>query len=590
MRAIFVLFDTLNRRYLPPYGNDWVHAPNFERLAQRTATFDTCYGGSMPCIPARRELHTGRYNFLHRSWGPLEPYDESMPELLKQNGVHTHLATDHQHYFEDGGGTYHPRFSTWEFFRGQEGDHWKGHVADPEYPEDVVPTLKPTWRQDWVNRGYLELEEDHPQTQTFDAGLRFIRTNAAQDRWMVQIEGFDPHEPFLTYQQYKDLYPDTYDGPHFDWPNYSQVTERPEAVEHIRYQYAALLSMCDHSLGRVLDLMDEQDMWDDTMLIVGTDHGFFLGEKGWWAKNIQPWYDEVIHNPLFVWDPRTRQQGVRRSSLVQTIDIAPTLLDFFGVPAPETMTGKPLGTTVADDTPVRDAGLFGMHGGHVNVTDGRCVYMRASVSATNGPLNDYTLMPTHMATRFRPAELAQAELIRDPAIYEGNAVLKIPVNAMLNSHGFGSLLFDLHTDPHQDHPIEDDELELRMAQLLVDTMRAHESPQEQYQRLGLPADGPVGAEHLLVRQQAARAAEVSQHIPSRAEIPPGRLTALVPLRDLVADEAGRAVVETHLLGLSATPMFGFMSSMSPYDLSAFAPGMLSAKSLAEMALQLAEIS
>ena len=84
IRAIMVMFDSLNRRMLPPYGCDWTHAPNFARLAQRTVTFDNCYVGSMPCMPARRELHTGRYNFLHRSWGPMEPFDDSMPEILRR--------------------------------------------------------------------------------------------------------------------------------------------------------------------------------------------------------------------------------------------------------------------------------------------------------------------------------------------------------------------------------------------------------------------------------------------------------------------------------------------------------------------------
>ena len=113
---------SLNRHMLPPYGNDWLHAPNFERLAQRSTTFDNYYVGSMPCIPARRDLHTGRYNFLHRSWGPIEPFDDSMPQILKENDVYTHLATDHHHYFEDGGCTYHHRYNTWFFARGQEGD------------------------------------------------------------------------------------------------------------------------------------------------------------------------------------------------------------------------------------------------------------------------------------------------------------------------------------------------------------------------------------------------------------------------------------------------------------------------------------
>ena len=99
MKAIMVTYDSLNRRFLSPYGCDWVQTPNFERLAEKCAVFDTCYVGSMPCMPARRELHTGRYNFLHRSWGPMEPYDDSMPQLLKENGIHSHLTSDHGHYW-----------------------------------------------------------------------------------------------------------------------------------------------------------------------------------------------------------------------------------------------------------------------------------------------------------------------------------------------------------------------------------------------------------------------------------------------------------------------------------------------------------
>ena len=135
------------------------------------------------------------------------------------------------------------------------------------------------------------------------------------------------------------------------------------------------------------------------MLIVNTDHGFLLGEHGWWAKCVMPFYNEIAHTPLFIWDPTLQAAGERRDSLVQTIDLAPTLLDFFGVEIPPDMQGKPLREAIASDAPVREAGLFGMHGGHVNCTDGRYVYMRAPINRENEPLYDYTLMPTHMRER-----------------------------------------------------------------------------------------------------------------------------------------------------------------------------------------------
>ena len=70
MKAIMVMYDSMNRHMLPNHGCDWTLAPNFSRLAERVVTFDNHYVGSMPCMPARREIHTGRLNFLHRSWSP----------------------------------------------------------------------------------------------------------------------------------------------------------------------------------------------------------------------------------------------------------------------------------------------------------------------------------------------------------------------------------------------------------------------------------------------------------------------------------------------------------------------------------------
>ncbi len=322
MKAIMVMFDSLNRRMLAPYGCDWVQTPNFLRLAEHCVTFDNSYVGSMPCMPARREIHTGRYNFLHRSWGPLEPFDDSMPEILKRHGIYTHLVSDHYHYWEDGGATYHTRYNSWEISRGQEGDPWKGVVGEIPIPEHINGGGDSWRRQDWVNRQYLHSEEAMPQAQTFARGLEFLQKNHAADNWFLTIETFDPHEPYFTQQAYNDLYPHDYQGPFFDWPSYRRVTETPEQVQHCRYASAALHSMCDAYLGRVLDAMDALHLWDDTLLIVNTDHGFLLGEHDWWAKCCQPFYDEVAHTPLFIWDPRSRVQGERRQSLVQTIDLA----------------------------------------------------------------------------------------------------------------------------------------------------------------------------------------------------------------------------------------------------------------------------
>lgn len=98
------MYDSLRLDALPSYGGKRIELPNFKRLEQHAVSFDTSYVCSLPCMPARRELHAGRPNFLHREWGPLEPFDDSMPEILKRHGIYSRLVTDHQHYVEDGGG------------------------------------------------------------------------------------------------------------------------------------------------------------------------------------------------------------------------------------------------------------------------------------------------------------------------------------------------------------------------------------------------------------------------------------------------------------------------------------------------------
>lgn len=487
MKCIMVMFDSLNRHMLPPYGDpraSWIHAPNFRRLAQRCATFDRSYVCSMPCMPARRDFHTGRPNFLHCGWGPLEPYDDSVPAMLSAAGVYTHLASDHYHYWEDGGATYHGRYDSWQFFRGQEGDPFVGQVAEPELPPNINGKGR---RSDWVNRQHIRRDEEYPQSQTFKAGLEFIERNANQDRWFLQIECFDPHEPWTTARQWRDLYPSASareDATVFDWPGYREATETPEQVDKARRNYAALLSKCDASLGDVLDAMDRHDLWKDTMLVVWTDHGFLLGEHNCWAKNWMPLYEEISHTPLFIHDPRRPDAaGQRRSALVQpAIDLGPTLLRFFGVEPTADMLGHDLAPVLADDTPVREAAIFGYHGQWVNVTDGRYVYMRAP--QPEGLLYNYTLMPTTMRGFKSCDDLVAAELAGPFAFSKGMKLLRTggPVRSDRQT-----LLWDVEADPQQTRPVQDPAVEQRMTEQMLGLMRACDAPPEQYERLGLTA-------------------------------------------------------------------------------------------------------
>jgi len=518
MKAIMVMYDSLNRHYLPNYGCDLTRMPNFERLGKHAATFDNCYVGSLPCMPARRELHTGRLNFLHRGWSPLEPFDDSMPEILKENGVYTHLVSDHKHYWADGGATYHGRYNTWENIRGQQGDPWKGKLGPVEVDFDMPGQRgqELVKRQEKINRDYMRREEEFPQAKTFAAGLEFIEDNKGCDNWFVQIETFDPHEPFFTPEEYELLYREEGDTPFsVDWPPYRAVTEEEVAViGKVKKKYFALLSMCDAYLGKVLDVMDKYDLWKDTMLIINTDHGFLLGEHMWWSKSVMPVYNELANTPLFIWDPRTGVKNEHRKALVQTIDLAPTLLDFFGLDIPKDMMGKPLRQVIERDEPVREYALFGFHGSHISITDGRYVYMRAPLHQENQPQFEYTLMPMRMRGLFAPELLAKSVLTKPFSFTKGSPTLKVPSGGMMEKiapcYRFGTKLYDLQADPEQLHPIDDPDSvkEAEMIEAMARLMASNDAPAEQYERMGIPAHGGV-TEDLVREQRLAHARETA---------------------------------------------------------------------------------
>ncbi len=485
MKTIMLMFDSLNRHLLGPYnGDSFVHAPNFDRLAKRSVTFEKSYVCSMPCMPARRDFHTARPNFLHVGWGPIEPFDDSVPEMLSDAGVQTALISDHYHYWEDGGATYHSRYDSWQFYRGQEGDPHIGQVEEPVIPANINGKGR---RADWVNREYVRDEADLSQTQTVEAGLDFIERNAEQDRWFLQIECFDPHEPFVSHRKYEDLYESTYDGPLFDWPAYNEVTETPEQVAEARRKYAALVSKCDASLGDVLDAMDRNELWDDTMLIVWTDHGFMLGEHHSWAKNWMPLYEEISHTPFFIWDPRhPRSAGERRRALVQpALDLGPTLLGFFGIESTDTMLGHDLEQVIVNDTAVRETAVFGYFGKELNITDGRYVYMRKPIMEDGGPLMTYTLMPTAM----RGYKLAPEQELKlaGPFIFtKGLQVLAWgPETKGTRKSDPGHTLYDLENDPAQSEATQDQAVEQRLCAAMRLHLDACDAPPEQRIRLGL---------------------------------------------------------------------------------------------------------
>ena len=482
MRTVFIMLDSLNRHYINAYNNNaWVKTPNIDRLAERGIVFDNHFCASMPCMPARRDFYTGRLNFLETPWAPIQPWDDCLqPELRKQTDTYSHMITDHYHYFHSGGECYHTRFSSWEFLRGQEGDVWHPLVDDPEIPEFSGKNR----RAYWVNREFMDKnrDEDYSTPQCFIKGMEFLENNHSADNWHLHVECFDPHEPFVCPQKYLDMYEDTYDGPHYDWPDYAPVEESNEAVDHIRKRYAGTLTMADHWLGKFLDKMDELDMWNNTTLVFTTDHGHLLGEHGYWAKNYMFDYKKLVHIPLIVCAPNTTPR--RSSALTSAIDFMPTFMELHGGQNPPHVNGKSFAHLLENEGPHHDAVLFGYFGKDIGMTDGQYTYCRQPQDGAT--VYNHTANACNFTGFEKRDTLANAELgvFLDHTHGVPHYRIKGKSKRHHNAPDFNPI-YDIVKDPEQQNPIQDTELESRLAAQMKDLLDRYDAPECQYQRVGL---------------------------------------------------------------------------------------------------------
>lgn len=504
MKSVLFLSDSVNRRFLEQYNESGLHLPNLDRLAQRSAVFDNHWTASAPCMPARRDIMTGRLNFLERNWGPIEAFDDTLPQALRRAGISSHMITDHYHYLEIGGENYCQMFDSWVMHRGQEWDPCCARMPAMDMPEHygkIVP-------QYWYNRqDFSAAETRYPSVRTIRDAAAWLEKHHQEDDFLLWIEPFDPHEPFDVPQHYLDELGDKYEDKLYLWPEYKQASRSgltPEALKHIRNRYMALLAMTDHWLGEVLDVMDRYGLWEDTLFLYTTDHGYMLGEHDYMAKNYMPAYNEVFHIPLMVHLPQDVGAGKRISALTQNIDIMPTLLEYYGVPQSDCLNplqGKswmPLLTGERDS--LRDAVLYGYFGKQMNMTDGRYTYFR-SPTADNRPLNVYTTMPTDIRRYYDGQRLNDVTRITCGRYlsWTDYPVYCIPADAICDNDD-GTLrfiylydweqvdqLYDLENDYEQEHNLaaQEEGLTKKYADQMRQLLIAYDAPPEQLQRLRL---------------------------------------------------------------------------------------------------------
>jgi uncharacterized sulfatase len=436
MNVLFIVVDDMNND-LGCYGNSQVKSPNIDRLAARGVRFDHAYCQFPLCSPSRSSLMTGLrpdtteiFN-LQRHFRSVLPNVVTLSQLFMTNGYYAARVGKIYHY-------------------GNPGDIGTPGLDDPaSWNHTVNPAGrdKTSLETDVINytpnRGLGSAmvflsdkkgkDEEHTDGKVATEAIKLLEEH--KDKPFFIAAGFyKPHCPWITPNKYFDLYdlatiqipkePADYlkDVPKpalastTPWPWFG-VTE-PQARECKQAYYAAI-SFVDAQIGRIVDAVDRLKLWDNTIVVFWSDHGYHLGEHGLWMK--QSLFENSARVPLVVIAPGAKGNGKPSPRTVEFVDLYPTLADLVGLTPPKNLAGVSLRTLLNDPEAKWDKPAFtqvwrGQFAGH-SVRTARYRYTEWDHGQKGAQLYDYQTDPQEYHN-----------LVNDPAYTATVAELKALVD------------------------------------------------------------------------------------------------------------------------------------------------------------------
>lgn len=439
--VLFLAVDDL-RPEIDSFGVSQMVTPHFDRLAERGVRFDRAYCNIAVCGASRASLMKGlrptptRFTKYYTRADEDAPQVPSLPMVFKQHGYHTlsngkvyhHVTDDPQAWSEP---SWQPKTSSIWWALPENRALVTGKNRGPAYEAADAP------------------DEIYPDHQICDKTLADLRRLAGQDQPFFLACGFyRPHLPFNVPQKYWDLYPpdqiqlpDNMFFPHdlpaafeYNWgelrsyhgiPKQGPVSE--ETARELIRGYYACVSFIDAQLGRLLDALEELGVADNTVIVLWGDHGFQLGEHGFWCKHTN--FEVASRAPLLIAAPGI--EGGRASRrLVEFIDIYPTLCDLAGLPQPDHLHGQSMLPLLLDADAEHKEAVYTRHGGGDAVRTDRWRYQEMRSRGGRGDLLGVGLFDLEKD----PDE--NENVAEDPAQAEVRKKLKAMLDAA--QAGFGS--------------------------------------------------------------------------------------------------------------------------------------------------------
>ncbi|PYI50777.1 arylsulfatase [Paenibacillus flagellatus] len=351
------------------FGSPVVETPNLDWLASQGTIFTQAYTPSPSCIPARAALLTGQKPWntgilgMGRGQGPMGVgFAHTLPGELAKAGYHTQgvgkmhfypqrtLNGFHHTVLDESGREEDPGFVSdyrkW-FQRHKDGDY---DITDHGIG----------WNS-WMARPYHAPEHLHPTNWTVNESIEFLKRRDPAKPFFLKTSFARPHSPYDAPAYYFDLYanggkaiPAPYKGEWASMHDDPEEAARPDAwrgvrsdeeIRRARAGYYGSITHIDHQIGRLLTYMQKIGELDRTLIVFVSDHGDMLGDHNLWRKTYA--YDGSARVPLIVRPPRAWGKPARAVVDTPAVlqDLMPTVLDFLGLPIPDTVDGislKPL--------------------------------------------------------------------------------------------------------------------------------------------------------------------------------------------------------------------------------------------------------
>ena len=392
---LFIMADQLRADYLSCYGHPRLATPNMDALAQKGVLFSHAYVQAPVCGPSRMCFYTGRYMSSHGSTYngvPLRVGEMTLGDHLRPLDMRTalvgktHMVPDAEGFsrlsidrgsidgvlasecgfepYERDDGLWpdkatpaNLRYNQYLRHQGYEGANPWHDYANSALGQDGEA------RSGWLMRHAREparVQEEHSETAYMtDRAMEFI-AEAADAPWCLHLSYIKPHWPYIAPAPYHAMYgpedvvpPNRSVGerraPH---PVYAAFMKHEESLNFSRDEvrtaviptYMGLIKQIDEHLGRLWRFLEARGLFDNTMVVLTSDHGDYLGDH--WLGEKELFHEESVRVPLLIFDPDPSADATRGTvdhRLVEAIDLAPTFVEAAGgTPAYHVLEGASL--------------------------------------------------------------------------------------------------------------------------------------------------------------------------------------------------------------------------------------------------------